>query len=1484
VDRFPANDRYTPVALLGAGATSRVYAVEDARNPGKHVALKLLETVRENDFEAARDEFLLLSRLDHPQLTPVLDFGRLGAERLPYFTQAIIRGERPQDYVAGDPLKAAAVVAQVAWALAYVHGHGVLHLDIKPDNVRVEDGLARLLDFGLARRPDEIGRAGGTVAFMAPEVLGGRAFDHRADLYGLGALLYALVAGRPPFVGATFAEVVEQILFTPPLPLDSVAPDCPAALAVLAERLLSPDPQARPDSAVAVVREVAALDGVVLPPLKPGTPDCIGREAAEGFLAQAHGLIRLRGPAGIGKRTLMRRRLNRAKTTGAATGWGHGRGLDALEAAIRRAGGDPQLPRLDGASSADARRAQVAALQSALTDDMVLGLVLTSDADLPPLKTRALVISATTAAGSDGLTLTPFSPEEVRRYLVTARPGQIISERDVQHATTRTGGIPALLRAFVADPDGALDLRERAAALPQAQQQALQALALLGAPASTAEASEVCGDDVSAALIALVERGLASVEEGHRYAPLPQELRMTLTAEPLVPAQAMAARAWRIAPSLGALRLAGDPKALEAALRKAIDDALELATRRAHQHELFQLTGALEDGLALEQTLDRLGLRAEQAELLGGLDPASPIVRVRRAFQRMLAGAGKDALADAAEARRLSSDPELQAHALRIDGLVAQRAGDYATAGQAFAAARAALPAEGGDPILRAHTVHDLGVAALYLGRNAEAMPCFRESLRLKLEHGDASGARIARQNLGICHEAVGEPRLALRAYEGALADARRAGALPGEAWNHMALGGLLRAMGRRDDARSHLDAAERVAQQLKQPMLSSGIATERALLDGSRETLTTAVGRAKEAGDGYNADRLGLAIAALALRAGEQPATIPGAEHFPERHAALTAVAAARAGEPSEVDDSADPIMAIARAEVLRRQDSPHEADQVLADALERTWQADERTWLREAAGGSADAALIAGEAELALQILELTRTLRSVEASAEVVDLVLDTAIDVTHAERGFLLLKTRSAVKVAAARNLDREKVQKGLQRISRGVALEVLRTGEPVRLVSAQTDTHLQVDASIQDLGLESVLCVPLRGAGDEVVGALYLDHRFRQGVFDRRVVRFVELLADQAALALDAARILEAARAQTEEVQRLNRILSEREAAAQRELADTRLLLSATRSELHTRYEYPGVLGHSRALKQVFAVLDRVIPTTLSVLLEGESGTGKELLARAVHTSGPRGEGPFTAVNCGAIPRDLFESAFFGHTRGAFTGADQDKQGFFALSNRGTLFLDEIGELPLDGQAKLLRVLETGTFWPVGGAREQRSDVRVVTATNRNLAQMVTAGDFREDLFYRVAQVRVPVPPLRERPEDIPLLVRALLGDSDISSDAIRALTTYGWPGNVRELKNEIERAVAMSGGNISADDLSPAVRTATSAGASSAGGLPAFHGDLKTYVDNIERRIVTESLKKFSGNITKTAEFLRLSRHGLRKKMERLGIQGSGET
>lgn len=320
-------------------------------------------------------------------------------------------------------------------------------------------------------------------------------------------------------------------------------------------------------------------------------------------------------------------------------------------------------------------------------------------------------------------------------------------------------------------------------------------------------------------------------------------------------------------------------------------------------------------------------------------------------------------------------------------------------------------------------------------------------------------------------------------------------------------------------------------------------------------------------------------------------------------------------------------------------------------------------------------------------------------------------------------------------------------------------------------------------------------------------------------------------------------------------------------------------------ELGVRYKFDKMIGKSKPMQDLYRLLDRVCDSDATVLINGENGTGKELIARALHYNSRRADKKFLTVNCGAFNENLLESELFGHVKGSFTGAIKDKKGLFEAADGGTLFLDEIGDTSMAMQVKMLRVLQEGTFTPVGSTVMRKSSVRVLAATNKDLPAMVRAGTFREDLYYRLNVINVLVPPLRERSEDIQLLVdffldRQAKGSNgerkSINAQTMEYLMDYEWPGNVRQLENEIERlcVLAGSGSEIIPDFLSPQIREAMSA----ASGVR-VHGKLKDSLEELEKQMILEGLQRTGWNKSKLAKELGISRAGLIMKVDKYALE-----
>ena len=325
-------------------------------------------------------------------------------------------------------------------------------------------------------------------------------------------------------------------------------------------------------------------------------------------------------------------------------------------------------------------------------------------------------------------------------------------------------------------------------------------------------------------------------------------------------------------------------------------------------------------------------------------------------------------------------------------------------------------------------------------------------------------------------------------------------------------------------------------------------------------------------------------------------------------------------------------------------------------------------------------------------------------------------------------------------------------------------------------------------------------------------------------------------------------------------------------------------------ELGQRYSFDNLIGKSRAMQQVYHFIEKVADSKANVLVTGESGTGKELVAKAIHYNSRRKDQPFVPINCGAIPENLLESELFGHEKGSFTGASQQKPGLFEVADGGTVFLDEVAELPLMMQVKLLRVLQGQEFRRVGGTRDMKVDVRLVAATNKNLETLVAEEKFREDLYYRLNVIHVNLPPLKERREDIPLLVehflRKMSGNKlpKVPDTFMRRLLDYHWPGNIRELENTIERSLVLgSDGQLSEDGLPRHIGGPPATAGAVLEELPEDGLDLDAYLGSIEQDILLKALDRCGGVRKKAAELLCISFRSIRYRLAKYGMATDGD-
>lgn len=400
---------------------------------------------------------------------------------------------------------------------------------------------------------------------------------------------------------------------------------------------------------------------------------------------------------------------------------------------------------------------------------------------------------------------------------------------------------------------------------------------------------------------------------------------------------------------------------------------------------------------------------------------------------------------------------------------------------------------------------------------------------------------------------------------------------------------------------------------------------------------------------------------------------------------------------------------------------------------------------------------------------------------------DVLMDQVIELSGADKGFLLFKEADELRIQSARNVNRETLDATMAELSDSIIGNVLKTKAPLIVSDALTDTIFKSSVSVMNLKLCSVICAPLVIRG-EIFGIIYLGNNNVINLFTKQSLDILSIFASQAALLLNYLMV---------------------QSDLKRDNANLRAQVE--------QKKYGNLIGSSNAMAQVFSRIERIAPTNVNVLVLGDTGTGKELVAREIHKRSERTAGPFVAINCGALPENLMESEIFGHCKGAFTGAIADKKGCFEVAQGGTLFLDEIGDMSAKLQVKLLRAIQERQITRVGDTSPRNVDIRLITATHVDLEDAIVRGNFREDLYYRINVVGLKLPPLRERDDDVVQIAHYLLNkfatefqrkNITLSEESVRALLKHNWPGNIRELENRLRKGVLLSDNRrLTPDDL-----------------------------------------------------------------------------
>lgn len=1458
----PLPQRYQFLRELGAGGGGRVLSALD-RGTGREVALKVLKaSAGAEEASALIREISALSGLEGLGFPRVLMVGQTPLGR-PYLVRELVLGRTFDDVIEEAPEEALALLPAIADALTVVHRASLLHGDVKPGNVIARDhGGVALLDLGLSTQFKDGGSSarGWTPRYAAPELFRGAPLTAEAEVYSLGAILREILGRVSEEAARGLQPIADRALSPLPSARYPSADEFSEALKLLLAERTKAQPRALPAPVLGLEETAHSLKQLILS-ARPGS------------------LIRLVGPKGSGRSTLLRR-----------VGW---------ELALEQ----PRVRFIDAELlDSESGRAIARSLLEATRGDDAVALI-----DGEPAASDALGVALRGATESGArvvlVALQPSSAKHTRDFIVPPLEPRVVRELVKM-------GLSALPEALLPEVIALTEARPRAlrTLLQRSQGQALanvEDLRELWESAPSATPTTNARD-----LQETVQRELDRGRFG-RLEPLLAALdERSATAVWLRARYEIAAGSAHRAVELCDQGLASPHLSAneEAQLRVAKGRALLSLNRLAEAEKELEGAGAYPAELRAEA----LSYRALGQSLAGNHERAEEIMQQALALTGAVsARASAIAHSSAATLAWRRGRPDLAAHAYEKAVAFACEAGDAGALASAQANL-ASLRKEQGAIAPSIELFEGAIDAGLRSGRTVSVQQALLNLTNLdiylgRLERAKSNLARLG--ELGELTESQHAQRLGLTADLWAKMDR-----LPEALAAYELCEAAFRRLGR------HAEAAESALESI---LLCLAPATDKENVfrfAPTQQELETKLSRARADLAERETPLLRLAEARVLAHS--------GAAERAERRVEEALELSRSLGQREWAWRSLSLL-----AEVLEAAGRQTRAERVRAEAVEILeeigarlppdlrqvyWSDPRRRRLRLATpqtssprfatenltSSSAISSHLTGvDAVSRLSQTPLERRLAKILAINS--DLAAETRFDllatkiVLHAtelleaESGYLLLGTNAEdLTVAASRAPQGERHRE----FSRSIAAQVLSQGSPFFSVDASSDQRLVKVESVHQAALAAVACVPILSPSRTPLGALYVESRARvQANFGEEIPTLLAF-ADQAAIALESARLVQALSDKSSALEEKNSRLVEVQAALKSLLAERTERLQSVRSELkRTRDEltrgaaFAGLVGGSAAMRRIYSLIERVQKTDVPVLITGESGTGKEVVARAIHEGSRRAKAKMLAVNCGAIPESILESELFGHVRGAFTGADRDRKGLFQEAKGGTLFLDEIGETPLKMQTGLLRVLQESKVRAVGSAEEVSVDVRVIFATNRELADAVTAGKFREDLLYRIQVVEIHLPPLRERTEDIPLLVdhflaraAAKLGGEKrhLGRDAMAALLAFHWPGNVRQLENVLTNAWILSDGAIiHADDLNLPTARRIAARPSRQTPKQRLSSDHFTERDRDERARILEALDRTGWNRARAAQVLGMPRRTFYRRLQHYGLQ-----
>ncbi len=1423
------DQRYRVIGELGQGVSGSVHLVEDMEEHCE-LALKFLRIdsvmlTPEQLLDRFKQEFRILKELQHPHIARIGDFGYDKDSKQHYFTEEHVQGAPITEAVQDASLdEIEALIVQCLRALEFLHARQIYHYDLKPANLFVtHNKQIKLIDFGLANLP---GRSiSGTPTYMAPEICLQQPRDGRVDLYALGVIWYQSLSGGNPFKDKSVKLTMErQVHFKAP-PISTQRSDLPEYLDDVIGRLLAKNPDHRYGRAAQVIRDLNWLGDKNYPietkatsaGYLPEVGHLVGRDEEWARIQQtidqasveaspSPPIILVVGDTGLGKTRICEEARYYAQ-------------LDTHALEIR------DFDHVLTAAGIGELRSQV--IQRTWSDGSLLIGLYPQDADtiaawLP--KEQVQIVQ-----------LKPFNQAQVREYLHHVTGMTEIPNKLCEALTTRTEGNPRLLRELLVacfsqskfsdafgrwTPGAFADLQQeseqlplpsaleqwftaRSKSLPQETLHALSVLSICQHPVSLYGLETIVGPIIKWGPELIKTSWVSRKNDG-----------FTL--------QNPSVREWSLQQLSRCDRTGWHDKIVKAA--SAFPDE-DMDYHRSYGHDPKQIIASAErytEKLVQQESWESAvnvldwvwaSLPNSKAKTTLGISRIDALIELARDDEVSAAikeiQASINELPDTAQVtcQQLLDDTVIEwllrqhkyedAHQ-RIDaalnnehlrppaqlirlknylGRIALEQGDTKSAHELLHSTW--QEASKLDKSVRYPTANnDLGLVLLAQGQFDAAASHFGEELKAIRHWHDPFLEARCRYNLAEAHRGLGDTNKANNELQLAYELAQPVGRHELTLRILNAMGNLANESAQTQAAIDYYERGLRLAQRLGDRSSCAALATNLGILfhnthenDDALSYLTHAEHLLSDI------ERTPSESSCLARCLLERALVERDNDHIESAEIYLTEAHKIAAEEGGE---SLLPFIEEAQEEIkMPPMTSPDSTQPQQAGT--QAWQ----------------------------DLLHINQQLAHVTDIPALLQQILSHAVTMAHAEYGMiLLLDNADELQVEASLNVEADAA---LKQISQSMAQRCIQSGAPLITDDAQMEDSFSSNESVMMAQLRAVAVIPIHAAA-KVIGCVYLSNRYEIGAFRAVDMQLLAAFADQAGIAIDRARLLEASR---QHAHQLEESLSERD----QEISILEAQIQSKPSE--AKFQLDKLISSNPKMGNLFKLIRKVGSTDLSVFIHGATGTGKEVMARQLHASHTkRSKGPFVALSCGAIPHELMESELFGYKAGAFTGATRDKVGLFEAANGGTLFLDEIAELPLELQAKLLRVLQEREVQRIGETTTRKIDCRILSASHQDIKARIGDKSFREDLYYRLCQIQLDIPSLQERREDIPGLIDIFIKrfcaeqgkkkTLQVDRTLLKKLMAYSWPGNVRELENLILAACALSDGKkLRIDDIPP---------------------------------------------------------------------------